>query len=78
LSITPKQMRAARVVAGLGVRELAAEAGMTPFTVNRYETGKGDMKSANMAKVQAVLEHAGVTFLPDHGEGPGIRWRAGR
>ena len=33
------------------------------------------MYAVTMDKVQSVLEHAGVTFLPDHGEGPGIRWR---
>lgn len=75
MQITPEQIRAARVVVGLGVRELAEQAGMTPFTVTRFETGKGRMHPNNLAKVRTVLEQAGVTFLPDDGSGYGIRWR---
>lgn len=75
LMLTPEQVKAARAVAGLGIRDLAAEAGVSPFTITRFETGKGGMYAVTMAKVQAVLEHAGVTFLPDQGEGHGIRWR---
>lgn len=33
------------------------------------------MYAVNMAKVQTVREQAGVTFLPDDGNGPGIRWQ---
>jgi predicted transcriptional regulator len=73
--ITSEQVKAARSVVGLSVRGLAAAADMSPFTITRFETGKGGMYAVNMAKVQAVLERAGITFLPDHGEGPGIRWR---
>jgi hypothetical protein len=75
MMLTPEQVRAARVVLGIGGRDLAAQAEVTPFTITRFETGKGRMHPNNLAKVQAILEAAGVTFLPDHGEGPGIRWR---
>lgn len=72
--ITPMQMKLARTALGLGVRELAAAAGIAPSTVQRFESGKGDMHSRTLAGVQRVLEDGGVTFIPaDASGGPGVR-----
>lgn len=75
--ITPLQMKLARTAIGLGVRELAAAADVAPSTVQRFESGKGDMHSKTLDKVQRVLEDGGVIFIPaDAQGGPGVRLKA--
>lgn len=73
-TITPLQMKLGRTAVGLGVRDLATEAGVAPSTVQRFESGKGDMHSRTLDRVQAVLEGAGIIFIPaDAAGGPGVR-----
>ena len=75
--MTPLQMKLARTAVGLGVRELAAAAGIAPSTVQRFESGKGDMHSRTLDRVQQVLEEAGIIFIAaDATGGPGVRLRA--
>ncbi len=75
--MTPLQMKLARTAVGLGVRELAAAAGVAPSTVQRFESGKGDMHSRTLDKVQQVLEEGGVVFIAaDASGGPGVRLRS--
>lgn len=75
--ITPLQMKLARTAVGLGVRELAAQATVAPSTVQRFESGRGDMHARTLDRVQRVLEEAGVIFIPADAEGgPGVRLRA--
>lgn len=73
-TITPLQMKLARTALGLGVRELAAAAGIAPSTVQRYESGKGDMHSRTLDSVQQVLEEGGIIFVAaDANGGAGVR-----
>ncbi|MBU1385993.1 MAG: helix-turn-helix domain-containing protein [Alphaproteobacteria bacterium] len=75
--MTPLQMKLARTAVGLGVRELAAEAAVAPSTVQRFESGRGDMHSRTLDRVQRVLEEAGVIFIGADAEGgPGVRLKA--
>lgn len=76
-TITPLQVKLARTAVGLGVRELAAAAGVAPSTIQRFESGRGDMQSRTLDKVQQSLEASGVVFIPaDSSGGPGIRLKA--
>ncbi len=63
------QLRMARAAVGLGVRELAKEAGVTANTVTRIENG-ADAKQSTMDKLQHALEAAGVEFIDENGSGP--------
>lgn len=75
--ITPIQVKLARTAVGLGVRELAAKAEVAPSTVQRFESGRGDMHSRTLDRVQQVLEEAGVIFVGADAEGgPGVRLKA--
>lgn len=56
------QIRMARAATGLGVRELAALAGLTANTITRIENG-ADAKQSTLKAIQAALEGAGVVFL---------------
>ncbi|QYC10173.1 helix-turn-helix domain-containing protein [Brevundimonas nasdae] len=76
-TINPLQVKLARTAVGMGVRDLAAAAGVAPSTIQRFESGRGDMQSRTLDKVQQTLEDAGVIFIPpDSSGGSGIRLRA--
>ncbi len=66
------QCKMARVAKGLGVRELAEKAGVSPDTVARLERGDA-LKASTVQAIKAALESAGVIFVPENGEGPGVR-----
>jgi transcriptional regulator with XRE-family HTH domain len=68
------QLRMARAALGWGVRELAAQAGVTANTVTRIENG-ADAKQSTMDRLQHALEDAGVDFIEENGGGPGVRLR---
>ncbi len=72
--MTPVQIRMARAAVGWGVRELAEKAGVTANTVTRIENG-ADAKQSTLTAMQAALEAAGVIFIQENGEGPGVRLR---
>lgn len=71
------QIRMARAAVGWGVRELAAKAGVTANTVTRIEKG-ADAKASTLLALRAALEAAGVIFVEENGEGPGVRLRKDR
>ena len=68
------QCRMARAATGLGVRDLAKAAGVSPDTVARLERGEA-LKESTVAAIRAALEAAGVIFVESNGEGPGVRLR---
>ena len=70
------QCKMARAATGLGVRDLAEAAGLSPNTVARLERGE-DLKESTVAAIRAALEAAGVVFLPENGNGPGVALRKG-
>ncbi len=65
------QIKMARAALGLGMRELAELADVDLSTINRVEGG-GGMRVDTMQKIQKALESAGVVFLPENGNGPGV------
>jgi hypothetical protein len=58
----------------LGVRELAAIAKVAPATVSRFEAGEG-LKERTVDALRIALEKAGVIFVTENGDGPGVRLR---
>lgn len=76
VTILPVQCRMARAATGLGVRELAEAASVSPNTIARFERGE-ELKPATLDGIQAALEAAGVEFIPENGGGAGVRLRKG-
>jgi transcriptional regulator with XRE-family HTH domain len=68
------QCRMARSALGIGVRELASLAQVSPTTVSRIEAGD-ELKPRTVAAIRQALEAAGVIFIDENGEGPGVRLR---
>ena len=68
----------ARAALQLGVRELATMARVSPTTITRLERGEG-LYPRTVDAIRAVLEAAGVEFIPENGSGGGgVRLKARR
>jgi len=67
----------ARAALDWSTQKLAQEANVGVNTVNRFETGQ-DARLSSVEKMQRALESAGVIFVAENGEGPGVRLRKGR
>jgi transcriptional regulator with XRE-family HTH domain len=67
----------ARAALGLGVRELAAAAGVSPDTIARIERGD-EVRPRRLGRVQAALEAAGIEFISENGSGAGVRLKKTR
>lgn len=72
--MTAGQIRAARALIGMTQAELATKSEVSLPTIKRVETG-ADAKVSTMTAIRAALEAAGVVFLPENGNGPGVALR---
>jgi predicted transcriptional regulator len=59
----PEQLRMARAVLQIGVRDLAEMAGVSFTTINRFETGKSGLQLSTAEAIRQALEAQGVQFL---------------
>lgn len=72
--VTSAQIRAARGLLNWTVRDLAEKSGVHRNTITRAETDATGPGHATAA-IRAALEAAGVIFVAENGEGPGVRLR---
>jgi transcriptional regulator with XRE-family HTH domain len=74
------QLRAARGLLGWNQTRLAEASGLALSTIKRMEGRSDPLKSSaeNVWKVQCALENAGVIFIDENDEGPGVRLRKTR
>ncbi|MGX5723090.1 helix-turn-helix domain-containing protein [Shinella zoogloeoides] len=70
----PVQLKMARAALGLGVRDLADMTGITANTISRIENG-ADAKQSTITAIRNALESAGIIFIDQNGNGPGVRLR---
>ena len=70
--LQPVQCKMARAALGLGVRELAVAASVSPETIVRFEGGES-LRARTVAAIRAALEAAGVEFIAENGGGAGVR-----
>jgi DNA-binding XRE family transcriptional regulator len=75
--LLPVQCKMARAALGLGVRELATAADVSPETVVRFEGGE-TLRTRTVAAIRIALEGAGVDFIAENGGGAGVRLRKPR
>ena len=74
--MTPAQCKMARAGLGMGVRDLASAAKVSTNTVTRFEAGE-ELRERTIEALEAALEAAGVIFVAENGDGPGVRLRKG-
>ena len=63
------------ICVGMVDPKLSDESGVSARTLNRIETDEGFLSAttANLKLVEMTLQAAGIEFIGDAGEGPGIR-----
>lgn len=75
--LTGEQIRAARGLARMEQAQLAAAAGVSVQTVKRLEAVKGPIgaNTTTESAIRRACQEAGVIFIDENGEGPGVRLR---
>jgi predicted transcriptional regulator len=78
--VSIRQVKAARALLAWSQEELAARSGVSIPTIKRLESSDGEIggRLDTGAKIVAALEAAGVIFVKENGEGPGVRLRKGK
>lgn len=77
MSITPSQTRAARGLIDWSQATLAGASNLSASTIKNFEAGRAVPTINNLSAIRAALEAAGVIFVAENGEGPGVRLRKG-
>jgi transcriptional regulator with XRE-family HTH domain len=70
--VTSAQIRAARGLLNWTVRDLAEKSGVHRNTVTRIENDATE-GGYSISAIQQALQAAGVIFVAENGEGPGVR-----
>ncbi|WP_069058629.1 helix-turn-helix transcriptional regulator [Sinorhizobium sp. RAC02] len=75
--ISGRQIAAARALIGLSQAELAGSSNISVPTLKRMEASEGIASGLanNVAAVRTALESAGILFIDQNGNGPGVRLR---
>lgn len=76
--MTAEQLRAARAMVRMEQAALANAAGISVETIKRLERMTGELSETRVSTIIAIrqaLEAAGVIFVEENGEGPGVRLR---
>ena len=77
VDITPAQSRAARGLVSMTQTDLAKAANLGQSTVIDFERERRTVSDQAKAAIRAALEAAGVVFLPENGNGPGVALKKG-
>jgi transcriptional regulator with XRE-family HTH domain len=73
--MTPAQCRAARALLAKEQCDIADASGVARATLIDFEKGQRVPRARTVAAIRATLEAAGVVFLPENGNGPGVALR---
>lgn len=75
--ISIRQVKAARALLAWSQDDLADKSGVSKPTIARLETVDGQLGgfAETRRKIIAAMETAGVIFIDENGEGPGVRLR---
>jgi transcriptional regulator with XRE-family HTH domain len=73
--ITSDQCRMARAALKWNLRDLADRSKVSHVTINRFEMGQASSNPSTLAALRQAMEAAGVIFIDQNGEGPGVRLR---
>ena len=71
--ITPEQSRAARGLLDWSQSFLAGQSNLGESTIRDFEKGRRTPSANNLAAIRRALEDAGIIFIPENGQGPGVR-----
>ena len=74
-TLTVEQIRMARAALGWSLEIMAEKCGVSSRTLRRIESEGGLQKAtnANLRLIRETLQDAGIEFIGDAGDGPGVR-----
>ena len=75
--LTPRQIRAPHELLGWSRIRLASRIGVGEVSIAILERGVRLPQKFDLNRARAALEAAGVIFVEENGEGPGVRLRKG-
>jgi transcriptional regulator with XRE-family HTH domain len=75
--MTPSQCRAGRGLLRWTQDQLAGASGVHEATVRHFENEEVIPRRASLKVIRRAFEDAGVIFVEENGEGPGVRLRKG-
>lgn len=75
--ITSAQCRAGRALLNWSQQQLSDAARVGVVTVRQFESGGSEPRNATLDVIRRALELAGVIFVEENGEGPGVRLKKG-
>ena len=78
MSISPAQCRAARALIEMDHADLARLAVVPRDAIVDFENGSRTPAAESLAAIRQALEAAGVIFIDENGERPGVRLRKKR
>jgi transcriptional regulator with XRE-family HTH domain len=81
MAISGNQLRAARALVGMEQLDLSKRAGVAIGTIRNMEARGSESVSVRTGTLDAVvdaLKKAGVIFVEENGEGPGVRLKKDR
>ncbi len=78
MSFTAAQCRAARALIGWSQDKLAAESKVAKATIANFEADRRAPYERTLTDLRAALETAGIVFVAENGEGPGVRLKKER
>jgi len=75
VSITVRQVKAARALLGWSQEEMAKHCKVSVPTIKRLESLDGALagRADTGSKIQGALQRAGVVFIAENGGGAGVR-----
>jgi DNA-binding XRE family transcriptional regulator len=75
--VSVRQIKAARALLDWSQEKLASAAFVSVPTIKRLEAQDGPLggRTGTGEKIEAALERAGIVFIDEKGEGPGVRLR---
>ncbi|RTL88100.1 MAG: XRE family transcriptional regulator [Hyphomicrobiales bacterium] len=72
-TLLPLQSRAARALLEWSRGDLAQRSGVSVAALADFEAGKRQPYGRTLQDIRSALEAAGVIFVEENGEGPGVR-----
>jgi predicted transcriptional regulator len=77
--VSIRQVKAARALLAWSQTDLALRSGVSEPTVKRLESQDGELggRAETGEKIVSALEAAGIIFVAENGDGPGVRLRKG-